>query len=227
VLALLYDVHGNLRALRAVLEDARAAGAERFLLGGDYAAFGAEPAETVAELRALDDATWIRGNWERWCARPDESLDSPVVQGALDAAVAALGDELVVELGALPEQTVIDGVRYCHGSPKSDMDSFQTKPAEEDHDLLAGATERRIVFGHTHLQFTRRLGDIELVNPGSVGFPLDGDRRAAYALVDDDGAVELRRLEYDADGAVAALMQRYAGVAWATEIAGRLRAAAF
>jgi diadenosine tetraphosphatase ApaH/serine/threonine PP2A family protein phosphatase len=54
------------------------------------------------------------------------------------------------------------------------------------------------VFGHTHLQFMREgPGGIELVNPGSVGIPLDGDRRAAYAIVGDDGAVELRRVEYD------------------------------
>jgi predicted phosphodiesterase len=232
MLALLYDVHGNLRALRAVLEDARSAGATRFLLGGDYAAFGPEPEETVARLQELENATWIRGNWERWCAHPDEARAEAqrlklgdAVRGAREAATAALGDDAVAELGALPDQLVLDGVRYCHGSPKADMDSFAVEPTGDEDDLLAGATERRIVFGHTHLQFRRHLGDIELVNPGSVGFPLDGDRRAAYALVGDDGAVELRRIEYDAESAVAALSDRYAGQAWAAEIAERLRAA--
>jgi diadenosine tetraphosphatase ApaH/serine/threonine PP2A family protein phosphatase len=227
VLALLYDVHGNLRALRAVLDDAASAGATSFLLGGDYAAFGAEPAESVAALRELDGAIWIRGNWERWCAHPEQALENPTVQGALHAAVSALGEETVAELGALPAGAVLDGTRYCHGSPRSDMDSFAPEPTGDDADLLAGATERRIVFGHTHLQFRRRAGVAELVNPGSVGFPLDGDRRAAYALVDDAGAIELRRVEYDADGAVAALAHRYAGAEWAAEIADRLRNAAF
>ena len=69
LLALLYDVHGNLPALEAVLEDAEAAGARRFRLGGDYALFGPYPAETVKRLRTLE-GDWIRGNGERWTAAP-------------------------------------------------------------------------------------------------------------------------------------------------------------
>jgi hypothetical protein len=65
VLALLYDVHGNLPALEAVLRDAETAGATRFLLGGDYALFGPFPGETIERLRALPDASWIRGNVDR------------------------------------------------------------------------------------------------------------------------------------------------------------------
>ena len=65
VIGLLYDVHGNLPALEAVLADARETGAERFVLGGDYASFGAWPRESVERLRELD-ATWIRGNVDRW-----------------------------------------------------------------------------------------------------------------------------------------------------------------
>ena len=61
VIAVLYDVHGNLAALDAVLEDARAAGARQWVLGGDYVLFGAWPAETVARLRELEPAVWIRG----------------------------------------------------------------------------------------------------------------------------------------------------------------------
>ena len=89
MLALLYDVHGNLPALDAVLADADAAGAERFLLGGDYAVFGAWPVETIARLRTLD-ATWIRGNVDRWAAQPDEEE----IPGAVRAAVAR-GAELL------------------------------------------------------------------------------------------------------------------------------------
>src|SRR3954470_24047814 len=119
--ALLYDVHGNLGALRAVLDDA---GADRFLLGGDYALFGPEPAETVAALRELDNATWIRGNGERWAAGPKEAPDDEVVQGAIAACRQALGEAALAELAALDEQVVHDGVRYCHGSPVSDVRSF-------------------------------------------------------------------------------------------------------
>jgi diadenosine tetraphosphatase ApaH/serine/threonine PP2A family protein phosphatase len=199
-----------------------------FLLGGDYAAFGPEPAEAVAALRGLADATWIRGNWERWCAHADEAVDNPVVQGALAAALTALDEDVVAELGALPQETVIDGVRYCHGSPGSDMDSWLPEPDDGDEDLLAGATERRIVFGHTHLQFSRTLASgVELVNPGSVGFPFDGDRRAAYGLAGDAGGVELRRVDYDVEAAAAALSERFGDADWARQTRERLLTARF
>src|SRR5919201_5559925 len=100
MLALLYDVHGNLAALEAVLEDAAGAGAERFVLGGDYTLFGAWPRETVERLRQLD-AEWIRGNGERWTAAPGEAHDQ--VQGAIARCRELLGEELVAELTALPE----------------------------------------------------------------------------------------------------------------------------
>ena len=119
-LALLYDVHGNLPALEAVLSDAVAAGAERYLLGGDYALFGPWPAETVARLRELPDATWIRGNVDRWTANPSEVPDAGVGE-AVAACRAELGDALADELGTLPEQVVLDGTRYCHASPLSDL----------------------------------------------------------------------------------------------------------
>jgi diadenosine tetraphosphatase ApaH/serine/threonine PP2A family protein phosphatase len=89
-------------------------------------------------------------------------------------------------------------VRYCHASPLSDLCSFPPEAGPEDEELLAGAEEARVVFGHTHLQFTRVGGvGTELVNPGSVGIPLDGDHRAAFALAHPDGRIELRRVEYD------------------------------
>jgi diadenosine tetraphosphatase ApaH/serine/threonine PP2A family protein phosphatase len=229
MLALLYDVHGNLPALEAVLDDARAAGAERFLLGGDYAAFGAWPAETVARLRELPDATWIRGNWERWQGHPASAPDTTVVQGAAAAVQEALGAALVTELADLPASVELDGTLFCHASPISDVEPFakdvEADP-EGDDQLLAGVQARRVVFGHTHLQFRRRsaLG-IDLVNPGSVGLPWDGDHRAAYALVDDGGAVRLRRVAYDHEAAAAALER--IGTGWATVTARRLRAATF
>ena len=102
MLGVLYDVHGNLPALEAVLEDAIDAGADRWLLGGDYALFGGWPAETVERLRTLERAMWIRGNGERWTADPEAAPDNEVVPGAVTAARVALGDELVNDLGSLP-----------------------------------------------------------------------------------------------------------------------------
>ena len=194
---MLYDIHGNLPALDAVLEETQLAGADRYLLGGDYALFGAWPAETVARLRELD-ATWIRGNVDRWVDDPGEDDLPDEVRGAIGRCRELLDAETVAELGALPAALVEGGVRYCHASPLSDLRSFPPEAGSGDQELLDGAEEARVVFGHTHLQFTR-VGGIgtELVNPGSVGIPLDGDQRAAFALAHPDGRIGLRRVEYD------------------------------
>jgi diadenosine tetraphosphatase ApaH/serine/threonine PP2A family protein phosphatase len=200
VLALLYDVHGNLPALEAVLDDCPAG---RFLLGGDYATFGAWPRETVARLEELD-AEWIRGNVDRWLR---DSSDAPdPMQPLIERSREMAGSDLCERLAALPEATTHAGVLFCHGSPLSDMDSFYPDPQESDAERLMGVEARRVVFGHTHLQFERPgPGGIHLVNPGSVGMPLDGDHRAAYALLHDDDRIELRRVEYDWEASAAAV----------------------
>jgi predicted phosphodiesterase len=223
LLAVLYDIHGNLPALEAVLEDARAAGADCFLLGGDYALFGAFPAQTLARLEQLPDATWIRGNVDRWTANLNVEDDS--LRPAIDACREALGDADADALGALPEQVVLDGTRFCHASPLSDMRSFLPEPGDDDEKLLAGATEARVVFGHTHLAFSRTgPGGVELFNPGSVGLPLDGDARAGYALTADGGELEHRRVPYDREPSIEELA-RHGDVEWAVRTIHRLRTA--
>jgi diadenosine tetraphosphatase ApaH/serine/threonine PP2A family protein phosphatase len=229
MLALLYDVHGNLPALEAVLADAGDAGADRFLLGGDYALFGPFPSETVARLRELPVARWLRGNGERWVAHPREAPHDETVQGAIEACRWTLGAGDVHALGELPEQHVEEGARYCHASPISDVRSFSPSTDEPDADseLLGDAAEARVVFGHTHLAFARRgPNDVELVNPGSVGMPFDGDPRAAYAVVHDDGRVEHRRVEYDHGASARALRRRFPGE-WSATVAARIEQARF
>jgi diadenosine tetraphosphatase ApaH/serine/threonine PP2A family protein phosphatase len=219
VLALLYDVHGNLPALDAVLADARAAGANRWLLGGDYVAFGAWPVEVLERLRGLDGAQWIRGNTDRWLTDPPDGGPGE----ALAAAADALGPDAVADLHALPERLTLAEGHFCHASPLNDMESFRVERQEGEDRLLDGVCDRRVVFGHTHVQFTRTRDDgIELVNPGSVGMPLDGDHRAAYALVGDDGELESRRVAYDHEAAAGAV----AADAWGQVYADRLRRAA-
>lgn len=221
-LALLYDVHGNLQALEAVLEDARDTGATGYVLGGDYALFGPWPGETLEVLHGLPDAIWIRGNGERWTANPNEAPDNEVVQGAIAASRDVLGVTVVVELAALAGQVVIDGARYCHASPISDVRSFMPEPADDEPELLAGITERRLVFGHTHLPFRRERDGIELINPGSVGMSFDGDQRAAYALLGDDGELRHRRISYDHEASAAAVRERFGDAPWTETISRRI-----
>jgi predicted phosphodiesterase len=202
VLGILYDIHGNLPALEDVIADARSAGADRWLLGGDFGSWSPWPKETIELLRTLPSATWIRGNGERWLREPP--WDRPDVARELQRTDSGFGaDE--GWLYSLQEHAELDGVLYVHGCPVRDDDSFGKEPEEDDVARLAGIHNRTIVFGHSHIQF-RRPGPCgtELINPGSVGMPLDGDVRAAYALRHDGGDFELRRVEYDNERAAAA-----------------------
>lgn len=103
------------------------------------------------------------------------------------------------------------------------MKSFLPEPGDDEDELVAGVSERRVVFGHTHLQFRRRSqGGIELINPGSVGLPLDGDHRAAYALVHEGGELEHRRVAYDHEKSAQAVTERFGESEWATQTRDRL-----
>jgi diadenosine tetraphosphatase ApaH/serine/threonine PP2A family protein phosphatase len=223
VLALLYDVHGNLPALEAVLADSPA---DHYLLGGDYALFGGWPAETVARLRELD-AMWLRGNGERWTADPGSAPAEDPARGAIAAARDALGDDVVRELGALPEMAVHRRTRYCHASPVSDVRSFLPDAGDDEAELLDGIPEPRLVFGHTHIAFRRTSAatGVVLVNPGSVGIPLDGDPRAAYALVHEDGSIEQRRVGYGHEESAREVRRRFGDAPWTQIIAGRIESA--
>jgi putative phosphoesterase len=204
VLALLYDIHGNLPALEAVLADAD--DVDELLLGGDYATAGAWPRETVERLKELDNAAWIRGNADRWLA---DRHDAPAPIDEIAARTAELlCDELVADLIQLPEVKEIGDTVYCHASPHSDMQSFGAEPGPLDAELLEGVSAKRVVFGHTHVQFRREgPNGIDLLNPGSVGMPWDGEHRAAYVVLDGD-AVDCRRVEYDWQASVAAVRER-------------------
>jgi len=218
VLAVLYDIHGNLVALEEVLKDAEAAGADAYLLGGDFGTASPWPLETVERLRALPNATWIRGNGERWLREPP--TDRPEVMAALEELDSGLGTE-EGWLYSLQAQFELDGVLYVHGSPLSDVDSFPPEPGDDDERMLNRVRDKTVVFGHSHLQFKRPgpNGTI-LINPGSAGMPLDGDVRAAYALRHDGGEFEFRRIEYDVER-VARAWEQLPG--WGKLVAQRIR----
>ena len=197
----LYDVHGNLPALEAVLAEAAELPIDRWLLGGDYGTPSPWPQETLARLRELPETTWIRGNTERWLLDPP--TDRPDLAALFERLDPGVSEEEQRRLFALPEHAELDGILYVHGSPLSDVDSFPPKPGDDagDERLLDGVRDRTVVFGHSHQQF-RRPGPngTDLLNPGSVGMPLDGDPRAAWATWDGDFV--FRRTEYDVERAV-------------------------
>lgn len=223
MLACLYDVHGNLPALEAVLADARAAGTEQWIFGGDLAVMGAWPLECVDMLREVEGpALWVRGNTERWLV---ETPEDEVNAAAVEFARAEVGPTWVTILSALPPDARYgEDTLVCHASPGDDMRGISPEPSDSD-EVFAALPKGRIVFGHTHVQFQRHAHAVDLVNPGSVGMPFDGDHRAAYALIGDDGAVDLRRVEYDHESA-AARAESW-GEVWSPVAAARIRGARY
>jgi predicted phosphodiesterase len=225
---LLYDVHGNLPALEAVLRDARGADVDRWVLGGDYVSFGAWPAEVVDCLDALEGAEWIRGNWDRWQSGDREDmLPGEDLRTALATAVERLGPDLVTRLGALPGSHREGDTLFCHAAPETDMDSFLPEGDRHDDELLNGVDARRVVFGHTHLPVDRERRGVHLFNPGSVGLPFDHDTRASWAVIHDDGRAELRRVDYDVEATIDGLRTRLADAPWIGGTIARLHTATF
>src|ERR687886_855579 len=203
MLGILYDIHGNVDALDAVLAAAEREGIDQWLLGGDYGAATPWLEQVLARLRALPNAVWIRGNGERWLREPPP--DRPEVGRVYERFREFTPPEEEEWLFALPEQVELDGVLYVHGSPLSDVESFDEEPREDDERLLAGVSGRTVVFGHSHLQFERPgPRGTWLVNPGSVGSPRHGEPNAAWAVRGDDGTFEFRHTDYDTAAAAAA-----------------------
>ena len=225
---LLYDVHGNLPALEAVLTDARATDVDHWVLGGDYASFGAWPSEVLELLDALPRTTWLRGNWERWQAADEPDFpDDAGLRASLAAVRSALDPARISALGALPAMHADRSTIYCHASPRSDVDPFALEPEPADDERLRGLDARLVVFGHTHAPLMRDHRGTMLVNPGSVGAPMDGDVRAAWAILHDDGQIEHRRVDYDVDAAVHALTSRFGRQPWVEQTVACLQAASF
>jgi putative phosphoesterase len=200
----LYDIHGNSDALEAVLTDPRAAAPEAVVVGGDVVP-GGFPAAVLDRLEALSgEVHWVRGNGERETAaavdrpRPAEGDDA----GQMAAfTVQQLGAGRARALGQLPFSVTVDGVLFCHATPRSDDEVLtRVSPPERWSEALADVDAALVVAGHTHQQDDRVVNDVRFVNAGSVGLPYEGDGAARWLWI-EDGVPELRRTGYDADAA--------------------------
>jgi len=181
--AALYDVHANVPALEAVLAEVEREGVDTILFGGDLT-WGPEPHEGLALVRSLPNTRFVRGNCDR---EPDEWERS------------SLSEEEVAFLQGLPERQVVDGVLYCHATPRSDEEIVTpATPDEVVAESLAGVEQGIVVVGHTHMQQDRQIGSVRWVNAGSVGLAYEGELVACWALV-ANGELELRKTPLDVD----------------------------
>jgi putative phosphoesterase len=198
--AALYDVHGNLPALEAVLAEIEPDVV--VVVGGDVVG-GPFGAETLERLRALGDRVhWIRGNAERELVEQPAPREGGPPPGELERMRAQLTDKQVEFVYGLPErlELEVDGlgrVLFCHAVPQNDLDIVTPLTANERiARIVAEVGVDAIVAGHTHMQDDRRVGSVRWVNAGSVGMPYEDEPGAYWALLGPD--VELRRSDYDA-----------------------------
>lgn len=199
--ALISDVHGNVSALRAVMEHARANGVTAFLNAGDAVGLP-HPVETIALLRERDVLSVI-GNIDRAALRI--ASGKKVNDRQLEMATEMLGKDDVEWLASLPEDLRLDicgrTVLVTHASPRQEAEKLTASTPENRLSHLAGASRADvIVTGHSHMPMMRVCAGTVFVNPGSVGRPRDGPE-ASYALLDLPSMnVELTRVSYDAQG---------------------------
>src|SRR5579872_3773252 len=208
-IAALYDIHGNLPALEAVLADVRRAGVDRIVAGGDVLP-GPMPHESLAMLRALDvPVDFIRGNGDR-CVLEEIAGVPFTLPEAIRPAIAWNAGRVSGEerrfIASWPETLTLnaDGIGdtlFCHATPRNDVEIFTRMTAEDRlAPVFTGVTAPLVVCGHTHMPFDRMVGSIRVVNAGSVGMPFNGPG-AFWLLLGP--AVELRCTIYDRESAAA------------------------
>jgi putative phosphoesterase len=215
--AIVSDVHGNLTAFDAVLEDIQRRAPDLILHGGDLALMGGQPAEVIDRVRELGWAGVV-GNTDEVLWRPQEQVrqqqQAPELGRLLKlifkeyapATVELLGDERVTWLQGLPAQQRVGDLVLVHAAPG---DLWRAPmPDAEDDELLAvyePLDAAVAAYGHIHRPYARALGRLTVANSGSVGMPWDGDPRACYLLL-EDGLPRLVRVEYDIEREAAVLL---------------------
>jgi predicted phosphodiesterase len=214
--AIVSDIHGNLTAFEAVLADLGETSPDLILHGGDLPHGGSSPAEIVDRIR---DLGWqgVLGNTDEMLFDPEsmerfasQSSAPPAIWSAIREMAAAtreaLGNERLAWLRGLPRVHVHSPLALVHASPESTWRSpWQTASDAELESVYGPLGQPIAVYGHIHYPFIRSISVMTVINTGSVSMPFDGDRRAAYLLLDDSKPT-IRRVEYDVDREIKAML---------------------
>jgi predicted phosphodiesterase len=214
-IAVVSDIHGNRTAFEAVLADLRQASPDVIVHGGDLADAGASPTEIVDRIR---DLGWpgVLGNTDEMLARPESLTEFasqtpqmrpllPIIEEMAAAAREALGRERLAWLRELPRVQMHGGMALVHASPESPWRAPAPEAGDAELEAVYRPLDRPIaVYGHIHRSYIRTVAGMIVANSGSVSLSYDGDRRAAYFLLDESGP-EIRRVEYDVDKELKAL----------------------
>ena len=201
MVALISDVHANLVALAAVLDDMNGRGIERIISAGDVVGYYPYPNETVALFRERGVLS-IQGNHDRAVVTANGSAFNPAASNAVTWTASQLSATSLDYLRQLPRHLSlrVGGVRIAvfHGMPTDDDRYLYEEECYEN--LLALSKSDVLVLGHTHVPFIKRYPSGTIINPGSVGQPRDGDPEASYAIFDTSTRKAAnRRVAYDID----------------------------
>ncbi len=209
-IAIIADVHANLHALNAVMDDAIGRGAEIFLNAGDFLGYGAFPDEVVQKLSS-ENVLSIIGNYDLKVLRKEKKKKGGKIkkqkQISFDFAGENLTETSIRFLRSLDREMRISigdkSLLMVHGSPESVEEPLTPSTSEERlNELASVAAADIVIIGHSHRQFKREVDGVTFINPGSVGRPDDGDRRANYAILDSSSFyVDFIKLDYDVEGA--------------------------
>jgi putative phosphoesterase len=202
--AAIYDVHGNLPALEAVLDEIRLAGVDQVVVGGDVFP-GPMPRECLTLLLQFDaPVQFLRGNGDRETLAQMRGRETETVPEQYREAMRWVAHQLEPEhealLAAWPSTRRVSipefgDVLFCHATPRNDSEIFtRLTPEELLLPIFSALDVRLVICGHTHMQFDRMIGDVRVVNAGSVGMPF-GEPGAYWLLLGPD--LELRRTRYD------------------------------
>jgi predicted phosphodiesterase len=218
-IAIVSDIHGNRTAFDAVLADLRQTSPDLILHGGDLADGGSSPAEIVDRVRGLG---WqgVVGNTDEMLFRPASLAEFAaklpqlqsmfaVIEEMAAATREALGEERLAWLRELPRMQIRGPMALVHASPETAWRAPMPEAGDAELESVYSPLGQPIaVYGHIHRAYTRSVSEMTVINTGSVSLSHDGDRRAAYLLLDDvldNARTEIRRVEYAVDREIKAL----------------------
>ena len=191
--AIISDIHGNLPALEAVIARIDVLGCDEILCLGDVVGYYAQPVECVEMLRNRGIVN-ILGNHDHYIVSGQGCPRSKLVSEIIEFQRRIIPPDQVEWLRT-SRRSIIDGHdHFFHGGPDDPVDQYIYAVSGD----LFPEGARRLFAGHTHVQALIEFGDRTFCNPGAVGQPRDGDPRAAFAILSDDG-IALHRVEYDID----------------------------
>lgn len=201
-IGLIADLHANLPALHAVLEELQ--DVDQLWCAGDLTGYYTDPNGTIREVLSRE-ILCIKGNHDHYLSHPPDNANSLLCQ-SIDMTRSAITAEHLAFLQGLTADVIIEkaGQRFllCHGSPWDSLEEY-IYPDYSEFQRFADVDADWVILGHTHYPMFREISGRKIINPGSCGQPRDGDCRASYAILDTASrGVTFHRVVYDASSLI-------------------------